>query len=120
MNNPQQVHFATRAPFSYGSIVLITLNAPREKFWGAIIEITPSGVSTRGIDLGSFDEITAMIRSDDPVAPSTVFFPLNRVERIELDLSSVSIPSLSDRFLAKSGQQAAVFLGVKSDGERCE
>ena len=98
--------------FAYGARVLITLNSPREKFWGAVLDITPAGISVRGVDLNSFDEVAGMLRADELVMPSTVFFPLNRVERIELDASNGSIPSLSERFIAKSGRQVQEFLGI--------
>ena len=100
------------APFTYGAIVLITLNSPREKFWGAVLEINAAGVSVRGVDLNSFDEVTSMLRSNEPVLPATIFFPLNRVERIELEVTNGPIPSLSDRFLSKSGQPVEQFLGI--------
>jgi hypothetical protein len=100
------------SPFRAGALVLITLNAPREKFWGAVLEITPAGVSVRGVDLNSFDEVTGMVRADEPVMPATVFFPLNRLERMELDVTDGTIPSLADRFHSKSGRSAAHFLRV--------
>ncbi len=103
-------------PFTRGAIVLVTLNSPREKFWGAILDISPAGVSIRGIDLNSFEEVAGKLRSDEPVLPATVFFPLNRVERIELELADGPIPSLSDRFTSKSGRQPSEFLGVLDPG----
>src|ERR1700742_3170779 len=103
------------SPFAHGALVLITLNSPREKFWGAVLDVNPAGISVRGIDLVSFDEITAMLRSDDHVMPATVFFPLNRMERMELDVSNGPIPSLAERFAAKSGHSAAQFFGVDTE-----
>jgi len=103
-------------PFTRGAIVLVTLNSPREKFWGAILDISPAGVSVRGLDLNSFEEVTSMLRAHESVLPATVFFPLNRVERIELEVSNGPIPSLSDRFISKSGQRAEEFLDVLDDG----
>ena len=109
---------SNRTPFSYGVTVLITLNSPREKFWGAVLDINPAGISIRGLDLNSFDEVTHMLRTDEEtVMPSTVFFPLNRVERIELDVANGAIPSLAERFLSKSGRAANDFLGI-ADAER--
>ena len=106
------------APFAHGALVLITLNSPREKFWGAVLEITPAGVSVRGVDLNSFDEVTGMLRADEHVMPATVFFPLNRMERMELDVNNGPIPSLAERFESKSGQPAAIFLGVEAEERR--
>ncbi len=96
--------------------MLVTLNSPREKFWGAVLDISPAGLSIRGLDLNSFEEVAGMLRADEPVFPATVFFPLNRVERIELELTEGPIPSLSDRFISKSGRQPAEFLGVLESG----
>jgi hypothetical protein len=104
-------------PFARGTLVLITLNAPREKFWGAVLEITPAGVSVRGVDLNSFEEVTGMLRADEQVMPSTVFFPLNRVERIELEVVNGPIPSLSDRFISKAGRRIEDFLGITTAGD---
>jgi hypothetical protein len=104
-------------PFMHGAIVLITLNSPREKFWGAVLDLNPAGISVRGVDLNSFDEVIGMVRADEHVMPATVFFPLNRMERMELDVSSGPIPSLADRFAAKSGHSAVHFLGVAESEE---
>jgi hypothetical protein len=100
------------SPFERGALVLITLNSPREKFWGAVLDVNPAGISVRGIDLVSFDEITAMLRTDEHVTPATVFFPLNRMERMELDAGNGPIPSLAERFQSKSGHSAARFFGL--------
>lgn len=102
-------------PFARGALVLITLNSPREKFWGAVLEVNPAGISVRGVDLNSFDEVTGMLRSDEHVMAATVFFPLNRLERMELDVNNGPIPSLAERFHSKAGRSAAQFLGVESE-----
>ncbi|HUS20179.1 MAG TPA: hypothetical protein VMZ25_11065 [Terriglobales bacterium] len=90
--------------FSSGAIVLVSLNTPREKFWGAIIAISAAGVSLRGIDLQSFEDFMRQIKAGDEVAPSAVFFPMHRVERIELDHRNGEIPALQERFESKTGQ----------------
>ncbi len=96
--------------------MLITLNSPREKFWGAVLDVNPAGVSVRGVDLNSFDEVIGMIRQEEHVMPATVFFPLTRMERMELDVTNGQIPSLAERFQAKSGRPAARFLGLETEG----
>ncbi|HEV8525629.1 MAG TPA: hypothetical protein VGQ71_14130, partial [Terriglobales bacterium] len=73
---------AERAVFTAGTIVLITLNNPREKFWGAMLDVTPAGISIRGIDLNSFDDFIAQLRGGEHVGPAAVFFPMHRVERV--------------------------------------
>jgi hypothetical protein len=91
------------SPFQPGSIVVLTLGNPREKLWGAILTISPEGLSLCGIELASFDDLVAMVKDGEPFAPGVVFFPMHRVERMELDLPDGQIPSLSQRFQEKTG-----------------
>jgi hypothetical protein len=105
-SQPEPLTNEPSAPFQAGALVLITLNTPREKFWGALLEISPAGLSVRGIDLNSLDDFARQLRGGDPVAPAAVFFPMHRVERMELDVRSGEIPSLSERFEAKAGRSA--------------
>ena len=105
-------------PFRPGALVIVTLGNPREKFWGAILELTPAGLSMRGIDLNSFDDFARLVREGEPVAASAVFFPMHRVERIELDARSGDIPSLAERFAAKSGRELRTVLDLDALAER--
>jgi hypothetical protein len=93
-------------------VVLVTLSNPREKFWGAILDLSPAGLSVRGLDLNSFDDFAKQVRAGEEVTPAAVFFPMHRVERIELDLRNGEIPSLSERFELKTGHAAADVLGT--------
>jgi hypothetical protein len=90
--------------------VLLTLGNPREKFWGAILALTVQGISLSGIELGSFEDLVSMIKAGDPPCFGVVFFPMHRIERAELDLSDGNIPSLSQRFTAKTGLDPASIL----------
>ena len=63
-----------------------------------------------GIDLNSFDDFALLVRDGEAVAASAVFFPMHRIERIELDTRNGNIPSLAERFAAKSGCDAAAIL----------
>jgi len=101
--------------FPPGTIVLVTLNNPREKFWGAILELAEAGLSMRGIDLNSFDDFVRMVRASEPFTPAAVFFPMHRVERVELDCSNGAIPSLSEQFQTKTGADPAQLLEGESD-----
>jgi len=96
-------------PFRAGIMVVVTLGNPREKFWGTVLALTPSGLSICGLDLGSFDDSAALLKSGEGFDPATVFFPMHRVERLELDAPSGSIPSLRQRFHEKSGEDPAKF-----------
>jgi hypothetical protein len=98
-------------PFTKGAIVLVTLNTPREKFWGAVLDISPSGIAMRGIDLNSFDDFARLINAGENATPASVFFPMHRVERIELDARNGDIPSLSERFENRTGRDFTSLAG---------
>lgn len=98
--------------FRAGAVVLVTLSSPREKFWGALLDLAPAGLSVRGLDLNSFDDFARLVRAgEEEVTPAAVFFPMHRVERMELDLRNGEIPSLCERFAMKTGRDAATVLG---------
>lgn len=96
--------------FVPGAPVLITLSAPREKFWGAILTISQSGVSVRGVGLDSFEDFVRQVRDGDDVTASAVFFPMHRIERMELDERNGEVPSMFERFKVKCGRDANEFL----------
>ena len=98
------------SPFRPGALVIATLANPREKFWGAILGLDPAGLSLCGIELSSFEECTNMMVAGDSFTAATLFFPMHRVERIELDLPEGDIPSLSQRFAARTGKDPASLL----------
>ncbi|GAC1437482.1 MAG: hypothetical protein NVS1B11_31480 [Terriglobales bacterium] len=87
-------------------MVVITLGNPREKVWGAILALAPEGLSVCGIEVNSFDDLVSLIKAGEPFS-RVVFFPMHRVERMELDLPDGNIPSLSERFSSRTGLSAA-------------
>ena len=91
-------------PFVPGAIVIVTLSNPREKFWGMILALAAEGLSLSGAELASFEDLTVMVRDGEPFTPAVVFFPMHRIERVELDLPDGNLPSLSQRFLSKTGR----------------
>jgi hypothetical protein len=100
------------APFSPGSMVVVTLGNPRDKFWGMILGLAAEGLSMSGIELASFEDFVVMVKDGESFSPSVVFFPMHRIERIELDLPDGNLPSISQRFSTKTGLDPAVVLGV--------
>ena len=94
------------------SIVVVSLHTPKEKLWGELLLIHPAGITIRGIDLNSFDHFVNQINGPDQERTGlpTLFFPMNRVERIALDEASGSIPSLSEVFERKVGQPISEYL----------
>jgi hypothetical protein len=96
--------------FSTGAVVIATLSNPREKFWGMVLALAPAGLSMSGAELASFEDLAVMVRDGEPFTPAVVFFPMHRIERVELDLPDGSLPSLSQRFLAKTGMEPSSVL----------
>jgi hypothetical protein len=94
------------------SIVVISLQAPKEKLWGELVDISHSGVTVRGIDLSSFDEfVRQVVHPDgDRMGLPTLFFPMLRIERIALDEPRGSIPSLAEMFERKTGRSLGDYL----------
>ncbi len=107
----QQPHAA--GPFHSGAFVIATLSSPREKFWGVILDLSDQGLSLRGVDLAAFEDLVAMIKAGDPFTSGVVFFPMHRIERVELDLPEGNIRSLAERFKDKTGQDASAILSCE-------
>jgi hypothetical protein len=104
------------SPFLPGAMVVVTLGNPRDKFWGMILALAPEGLGMSGIELASCEDLVVMVKDGESFSPAVVFFPMHRVERIELDLPDGSLPSLSQRFLAKTGLDPAALLGSVGAG----
>ena len=95
-----------------GEFVLVQLVSPKEKFWGIMKDRDVSGVTLEGFD----DWLREIARRDTvTVLPSTVFFPLHRVERIFLDETAGDFVSLSDRFKRTVGEDARYYLTPMPD-----
>jgi hypothetical protein len=108
---PENARNPSSGPFSCGSMVVVTLGNPRDKFWGMILALAPEGLSISGIELASFEDLVVMVKDGEPFTPAVVFFPMHRIERIELDLPDGNLPSLSQRFSAKTGLEPAAVMG---------
>ncbi len=91
-------------------MVIVTLGNPREKVWGSLLALRPEGLSVCGIELASFEDLVSMVKDGEPFSPGVVFFPMHRVERMELDLPDGGIPSLTQRFSSTTGLDAAALL----------
>ena len=64
----------------------------------------------RGIDVSSFDDLASQIKNGEPFTSGVIFFPMHRVERMELDLPEGNLLSLAQRFAQKTGQDPAALL----------
>ena len=126
MQNPGQRDLTDSGrehPFRPGTMTVVTLANPREKFWGILLALTAEGLTLCGIELASFEDLISMIKEGEPFSPGVVFFPMHRLERMELDLPDGSIPSLYQRFTAKTGLDPGDVLvrrspGLETRGER--
>jgi hypothetical protein len=105
--------------FDEGSTVLLTLHSPRQKFFGLLLKLASAGVELRGIPLESLDDLARQIRAGEAAGASTVFFPMHRVERMELDAAIGELPSLSDSFAAKAGRAIHEVFGEDGTGAKC-
>jgi hypothetical protein len=96
------------------SIVVVSLHSPREKVWGEVVALNSAGVTVRGIDLNSFDDFVSQVRhpEGERVGLPTVFFPMQRIERISLDEPSGSIPSMAGLFERKVGRSLQDYLAL--------
>src|ERR1700731_367471 len=109
-DNSADAQLPVRGPFLPGAMVVVTLGNPRDKFWGMILSLAPEGVSLSGIELASFEDLVVMVKDGEPFTPAVVFFPMHRIERVDGDLPDGNLPSLSQRFAAKTGYDPATIL----------
>jgi hypothetical protein len=93
-----------------GSSIILVLHSPREKCWGVLEEISAAGVFLRGLDLNAFDDWVRAVAHDEPfIGLSDLFFPMWRVERLSKDESGGGVPSLSEQFEQRTGQNLREF-----------
>lgn len=102
-----------------GSVVIVNLASPSEKYWGVLGEIGVAGVVIRGIGVQSFDDWTAQAaRGEERTLDlATMFFPLYRIERIFLDEPVGEVESYAQRFFKRVGRPVEDYLGLGALGE---
>jgi hypothetical protein len=95
-----------------GQLVLVHLVGPREKFWGVLVDTSPSGVTVRGLGLDLFDAWMREVAKGraESSHPATVFFPLHRVERIFADEAAGDVESYAERFIGVVGADVRDYL----------
>lgn len=102
-----------------GSLVLVHLSSPPEQFWGVLDDLSPAGVTFRGLNVGSFEDFMAQAaRNEEPALGfSTLFVPMFRVERIYLDEQVGMVQSYRQRFEARVGRSVESYLLQPSEGD---
>lgn len=97
--------------FAQGAMVLLTLHSPRQKFFGQLLELSTCGVGLRGVPVESLEDLARQIRGGEHAGASTLFFPMHRVERMELDEPTGELPSLGESFAESAGCSVAAVFG---------
>lgn len=99
---------------SPGSIVLLYLTDPAEKYWGVVETLHAAGVTIRGINLSSFEDwLGELVEEGEPsLSLATVFFPLHRITRMALDEPMGQVESLGQSFERRFGTSVEAYLGV--------
>jgi hypothetical protein len=101
-----------------GSVVVVHLTNPTEKFWGVLQELAMTGVYLRGISVGSFDDwmAQAVRGKDQTLGLCAMFVPLFRVERVFLDEAVGEVESYQQRFARRVGVAVERYLGLAGPG----
>jgi hypothetical protein len=105
--------------FARGTPVLVYLHSPREKVFGVLGSLDPAGVARRGIELGAFEDwLRQVARGEEGLGPVTVFYPMNRVERVEKDETLGGLEGFAARFRRQTGRSVAEAAGLSSRRKR--
>ena len=93
-------------------MVVVSLHDPKERIWGQLLSVTQAGVTVRGLDLNSFDDFIRQVKNpeEEPVRLATLFYPMQRVERVALDEPQGSIPSMAQTFERQVGRTVLDYL----------
>lgn len=99
-----------------GTLVLVHLHSPKEKYWGLLRALTPAGVTVRGIDVAVFDDWARQFATGGEIelGAATLFFPLYRVEKMFEDARIGSVAAYHERFLEMVGRDVRDVLRLES------
>ena len=95
-----------------GTLVLLHLVEPKEKYWGLLVAMSPAGVTLRGIDVALFDDWARQHRAagEQELGVTTLFVPMHRVEKIFEDARVGSVASYAERFFEIVGRDVRAFI----------
>lgn len=99
--------------------MVLYLQNPKEKIWGLLLSLGPAGIVVRGIDLAAFDDwMRQEARGEEVlIGLSTLFYPMDRVERLERDETVGPVTSYADRFAREVGRTINDVLDFRRDGD---
>ena len=100
-----------------GSLVLVHLHSPKEKYWGVLKALSPAGVTLRGLDVALFDDWARQYRAgvEAELGVATLFFPLHRVEKMFEDARVGSVSAYHERFFEMVGRDVRDVLRLESE-----
>ena len=105
--------------FDPGTPVLVYLHSPREKVFGVLVSLQPAGVAVRGIELAAFEDwLRQEARGEKGLGLVTLFYPMNRVERVEKDETVSGLEGIADRFRRETGRSVLEAAGLSSRRRR--
>jgi hypothetical protein len=105
--------------FRPGTPVIVYLHSPREKVFGVLVSLLPAGVAVRGIELAAFEDwLRQEARGDGGLGLVTLFYPMNRVERVERDETVGGLEAIADRYRRETGRSIQQAAGLSSRGRR--
>jgi hypothetical protein len=101
--------------FEPGTPVLLYLHSPREKVFGVLVSLQPAGVAVRGIELAAFEDwLRQEARGEGGLGLVTLFYPMNRIERVEKDETVGGLEGIADRFHRETGRTVLEAAGLSS------
>ena len=105
--------------FAPGTPVLLYLHSPREKVFGVLVSVQAAGVAVRGIELAAFEDwLRQEARGEEGLGLVTLFYPMNRVERVERDETVGGLEGIADRFRRQTGRSILEAAGLSSRRRR--
>jgi hypothetical protein len=105
--------------FEPGTPVLVYLHSPREKVFGVLLSLEPAGVAVRGLALGAFEDwLRQEARGEKGLGLAALFYPMNRVERVEKDETVGGLEGIADRFRRETGRSVLEAAGLSSRRRR--
>ena len=99
-----------------GSYVHVYLVEPSERWWGRLLELSVAGVTLRGINVDQIEAFKYQFNNRPrAVFPLTVFFPMRRIQKVDLDESWDELPSILDGVVEVTGLSAEEILPLDQE-----
>jgi hypothetical protein len=105
--------------FNPGTPVVLYLHSPREKVFGILVSLLTAGIAVRGIELTAFEDwLRQEARGEKGLGLVTLFYPMNRIERVERDETVGGLEGIADRFRRETGRSVLEAGGLSSRRKR--